>query len=188
MVLVDFELFSYQTTPKLFQGLTMNANGLKRQDFMVYIGIDIGKTGAVGVVYKNQALACYSELTESGGIDYVANASKITSFLIPWNHLPMRCAIEEVLEMPGQNIRTNTVLSKSFGMWAGIMACLKVPTIAVHARIWKKKIFEISGTDKQESILKAEEIYPNLNFSKKKDHNLAEAILIAHWLKEEKND
>jgi hypothetical protein len=69
----------------------------------------------------------------------------------------------------------------SYGMWPLFLTLLRLPFETVHPFAWKKKS-GLTGLDKEAIRLKAAGMFPGADLCRKKDHNRAEALLLADWL------
>ena len=67
-----------------------------------------------------------------------------------------------------------------------MLQILRIPVTKVTPGVWKKH-FKLTGTGKEESRLRALELYPELHdqLKLKKHHNRAEALLMARWYLEQ---
>ncbi len=90
--------------------------------------------------------------------------------------------LEQVSAMPGQGVTSMFNFGQSFGVIKGICAAMRLPLHFVRPAKWKK-YFNLLNSEKQASRTKAIEIFPEIShkLSKKKDINIADAILIASF-------
>ena len=143
---------------------------------MVYIGIDPGAKGGIGIIneetfmefalpYSNEALIDICQL-------YQDKASVV---------------VENVHAMPGQGVTSMFTFGKNFGYILGVLEAFQMPYARVDPRTWKHH-FGISA-DKQSSIDKCKELYPGINLlptkqSRKESDGMAEAILLGRFWKD----
>jgi crossover junction endodeoxyribonuclease RuvC len=110
-------------------------------------------------------------------LDGAKLAEKIKNIhaLYPINH----AIIEHVSSAPGAGVSTSFSFGKTTGMTIGVLCGLKIPYLSIHPAVWKKT-FGLS-TNKDDSRFKAVELFPDARgyFARKKDHNRAEAALLA---------
>lgn len=89
--------------------------------------------------------------------------------------------IEKVGSMPKQGVSSTFKFGRSYGEIIGVVAAHKLRMDFVPPGVWKRT-FGLSK-DKDASRLKAMELFPQLRdrLTRKKDHNRAEALLIAEY-------
>ena len=90
--------------------------------------------------------------------------------------------IEQVSAMPGQGVTSMFNFGQSYGVIKGIFLALEIPTFFIRPAKWKKH-FDLLGTEKDASRIKAIEMFPDLyvQLAKKKDSNKSDAILIGKY-------
>ena len=88
-------------------------------------------------------------------------------------------ALEHVHSMPGQGVASTFTFGRALGHLEGLIAASFIPFFPVSAQIWKRALR--LGPDKGEAIALAIKLFPQetRRFSRKKDHNRAEATLLA---------
>ena len=99
--------------------------------------------------------------------------------------------VEQVSAMPGQGVTSMFNFGQSFGVIKGICSAMELPIFYVRPAKWKK-YFNLINSEKDASRTKAIEMFPNISqkLSRKKDNNKADAILIAYYFENtrENND
>lgn len=155
---------------------------------MIHIGIDVGTTGAIaalcdGVYQSVHDLPINSHRSSKwiNGIDLLTllrdmkGASSAVSVTVEATHA-----------MPGNG----SVAAHSQGMTLGsVLAVLDIAGLAyelVQPAVWKRELgFNGKGqTDKERkeaALNMARQRFPNAPLERQKDHNRAEALLIAHY-------
>ena len=90
--------------------------------------------------------------------------------------------VEQVSAMPGQGVTSMFNFGQSFGVIKGICSAMELPIYYVRPAKWKK-YFNLINSEKDASRTKAIEMFPKIShkLSRKKDNNKAEAILIAQF-------
>ena len=152
----------------------------------MYIGVDPGLTGAVGVVDEDGRVVGVHDLPVLIG----KNRSKEL-------HLPQIvkliremvgdaegfAAVERVHAMPKQGVRSCFRFGKATGHLEGICSALGYQLILVTPQSWQKQFTRfVDGADtKVKSVLAASYKRPDVDLPRKKDHNKAEALLIAEF-------
>lgn len=155
---------------------------------MIAVGIDPGLTGAVALVDSHGSCAVLElpTLALAGGglvkrrIDAAALARQLRE-LCPVGH-PVRVAVEAVHTIGSRNnaVQTQGSLMRTLGAIEAVLEVLRLPFQPVEPQVWKG--FYGLGAEKRASLEKARTLYPLAPIALAKDHNKAEAVLIAHWL------
>lgn len=153
---------------------------------MNYIGIDPGLTGAMGWLNgKGEFIDVLDLPTEpngkaSGKIKRRISANLLNSIIenirLTYDDILL---IEEVHGMPNQNSSTVFSLGDTFGVCRAIVELLDISHGLVSPNKWKK-YFNI-GKDKAKSLELARKLFPKAPLGRQKDHNRAEALLIARY-------
>ena len=152
---------------------------------MIIIGIDPGITGAVAVIGNGvEKVLDIPTMAKGKGQSTVKkqiNASGLKSLIV--ENLPKRGKVEVYLErtsaMPGQGVASMFSMGDSYGCIRGVCAALELRLEVITPASWKKH-FGL-GRDKEVVRAKAIELFPDMPLSRKKDHNRAEALLIAKY-------
>ena len=138
---------------------------------MFYIGIDPGAKGGITVLddemciafpYHDQALLEVCQLYQGRCV----------------------CTVEKVHSMPGQGVSSTFTFGRNYGVILGILMAFQIPYTEVTPQVWKK-YFGLSR-DKQESIDKCHELFPDLELyptkrCRKESDGMAESALISVW-------
>jgi crossover junction endodeoxyribonuclease RuvC len=85
--------------------------------------------------------------------------------------------MEQVSARPMQGVSSVFSFGDTYGSIRGVLGALEITTYYVTPQVWKKSL-KISS--KEDSLKACQDIF-KLEKMKKKDHNLAEALLIAYW-------
>ena len=169
---------------------------------MVYIGIDIGKNGAI-VIQENGEIITHAMPTIAKAIDL----REIYNILKPYENKNCKVAFEDLHAI----YQTSAASMFSFGFAAGaieaIVYCLNLSFVKVSAKIWQKHAFvgikeirkpsridklgrKVKGSleTKKMALLAAKRLYPEVNLkatvrSKKEHDGIIDALLISDWLK-----
>jgi len=148
------------------------------------MGIDTGKTGAVGLVSENGAFLAVFDvpLDEVGWIELGNEIEAAYG-------RPKAVFVEQVnpgvFTKKGQKARTQGVIS-AFNMGGQYrMACLWAASFGVRwdtvpPGTWKKT-FGLIKKEKEDSRQYARRLFPDAPLERKKDHNRAEGLLIGEW-------
>lgn len=105
------------------------------------------------------------------------NETRIVDFLK--RHAIGHCFMEKVAAMPGQGVVSMFRFGESFGILKGLLFGLGIGCTLVLPQRWKKWGLDGMAKGKGASIVRVKQLYPKLELSRKKDHNRADAVLIA---------
>lgn len=153
------------------------------------IGVDPGATGAIATiggpfddlnVYDMPTLTVKHGKTDRTMVNPRLLGDLLREIIEPAG--TVFAVIEKVHSMP----RDSSVSAFSFGRATGYVemaiAMLGVPHVHVTPQEWQRGVRK--GKGKDASVARALELYPAaaaVHLARKKDHNRADAILIAHW-------
>lgn len=156
---------------------------------MIAVAIDIGLTGAVGFVDSRGTCTVEDLPTLPDGNGRRRLDGHGLGRMLR-NQIPAgeTCIVvfEDVRPRPnptrGTSIVTEGSLMRSRGIVEGVLDCLRLDGKVVQPQTWKR-FYGLLGKQKDESRLTALALYPcaSSHLARKKDHNRAEALLIAHW-------
>jgi crossover junction endodeoxyribonuclease RuvC len=164
---------------------------------MIFIGIDPGLNGAVGLISDRHGYLVYPD-GENGSIQVydtptmivsgakekrVYNTVEMANLLSPFKGQDALVILESVHSMPKQGVASSFSFGQGLGMWQGIIAALGLPLEMPSPQRWKKEILADQGKDKDASRFKAIQLFPSLatQLSRVKDDGRAEAILMAEY-------
>ena len=162
---------------------------------MIIIGIDPGIKGAICILKDGKILDVFDmpimpvgkkNKSQVNGSQIYNEIKKAT---INEEKTNIKVVIEQVSAMPGQGVTSMFNFGQSFGVLKGIFSAMQIPMDFVSPVKWKK-YFNLINTQKDSSRTKAIEFFPYIShkFSRKKDANKADAILIASFYhKNQKN-
>lgn len=163
---------------------------------MRIIGIDPGVNGACALITESgKFLDCFdmpTVLANKSSNRQMVNAAELAKLLRAWLvDAPegIVAVIENVQPMPSQALTNGARVSmpsasafamgKSVGSAEGVIATLGIGLEKVTAQTWKRW-FQLSR-EKDASRELAQRMFPDAPLGRKKDHNRAEAILIARY-------
>ena len=70
----------------------------------------------------------------------------------------------------------------SYGFLRGLCVGMGLPYILIRPPSWKKAMLSDMPKEKGSSIQKVGQLYPHINLTRKKDHGISDAILIARYM------
>jgi len=158
---------------------------------MIWIGIDPGTPLTIVVlssdgatildVFDGEQVATFEKKAGRKHASPENNPALIAACLRPYAALSAKVVIERVSAMPGQGISSTTRFVGSMYLAQGVAAGLGMHVVRVTPSTWKRKM-ELSS-DKERSRAAALAQWPDRRdlFSRKKDHDRAEAALLALW-------
>lgn len=162
----------------------------------IIIGIDPGLTGACAVLDAQGVRAVFDLPTmpvpgagPKALVKRKIDSRALCSLLL--KHCPAdaprpQAVLEQVNTMGGANnaVQTQGSLMRSLGAIETVLECLRFPVQYVAPQRWKKDLG--LGKDKSASLEKARGEHPEISASlaRAKDHNRAEAVLLARWGKD----
>lgn len=164
---------------------------------LIFVGIDPGSEGAIGFLCGN--FACVVDIptykTERSGKKLDGSSKTKTLFdhraivelFEPFNPLRKRirvCVEEAQVQIKGKgaNAYTGFRVGVGFGMWSLFFTALDYYHEVVAPISWKKNM-GLQGKDKEFSRMKAAAMFPNVKLTRKADHNRAEGLLLAEYLR-----
>ncbi len=145
--------------------------------------------------YKEEHQSSYKGKIKSVGYNFT-DTTDFGNFLAPiitdTNNMAI-AFIEDVHVMPTDSKIAAFNFGRNFGAILGILQFLMIPTIKISPNLWKNYFWSRSekaddkAGKKEASVEKVKQMYPALaqEFLKKKDHNQAEALLIATYGKQQ---
>lgn len=177
---------------------------------MIICGIDPGMEGALCVIEEMPSIGSYlapnspcveiefhdTPTYKDGSrtrIDFVKIADLVREIRdaqtcekhkVPWS--PVHAFIEKVQSSPQMGVTSAFSFGQGYGAWLGILAALQIPHTLITPQAWKKGMMYGEPKEKDASRVVARRIYPVQMadgdwLSRKKDHNRADALLIAEY-------
>lgn len=151
---------------------------------MIVCGIDPGTTGAVAFIHPAHGLMCVEDLpVKSTGGQTIKNRIDACGFAdLIRRYVPAdESALFAIEDAPpfGKSTLSSASLEASKATIQAVLDLGRFDSTSVRPQAWKK-LFGI-GSDKDEALNVARTIFGMAGFERKKDHNRAEAALIAHY-------
>lgn len=148
---------------------------------MNYAGIDPGFSGAIAILDKEKEIIFSMDMPIlQVGKKRELNEPFIRDVLK--KHLPLSVAIEKSQVMPGQGISSSGRYMASYGFLRGVCVGLGIEYQLIHPKTWKKLMMPDMPKEKSASIMRVGQLYPELVLARKKDHGIADAILLGRYL------
>jgi Holliday junction resolvasome RuvABC endonuclease subunit len=147
------------------------------------LGIDPGVRGGLAVIELNDGAA--PQLVDAIDIPTVGTGAKErvdALALRAWiqTHRPDRAGVERAQAMPKQGASSGFKFGRATGALEAVIACCEVPLDLVEPSVWKRAR-HLRGGDKEGARQLALQMFPAQHavFARKRDHQRAEAALIA---------
>ena len=147
-------------------------------DNRIYIGIDPGKNGGIGIIFNDKAKCIKCPATVSEMADEI-------EILNEYPDIQKQAIIESVWSFPKQGVKSVFTFGQGYGQWLGILAAYKIPYIQVIPRKWQRHYGSLSKDKKErKNQLKhlAQQRFPDIKITLA----TADALLLANYLKENK--
>lgn len=152
------------------------------------IGIDPGLDGAITFMDGNKIIHYLDIPTLSDGKRRMVDLLYIKSLIITHTDKirksdalvfdSVKVIIEKAQSMPKNGATGMFNYGVSYGMLLGLCAGLGIAVMPVHPATWKKVMLKDMPKGKESSIIRVRELYPNLLLPRKKDHHIADSILL----------
>ena len=151
----------------------------------MYLGIDPGFSGALAVLDDKLNIIHYQdmpiiEVAKKRELNEPELRNIFQRFSPKYDNLTV--GIEKSQTMPGQGIVSTGRYMASYGFLRGLCVGLGLPYVLIRPPTWKKAMLADMPKEKGSSIQKVNQIYPEIKLTRKKDHGISDAILIARYL------
>jgi crossover junction endodeoxyribonuclease RuvC len=148
----------------------------------LFIGCDPGLTGGIAALDAQGQVHLLEDLPTilrgNGRVKRELDPAGLAHLLRPIAADIVVALVETVASRPGQGVASVFSLGHTSGVIAGVLSALGIPVTTTTPTKWKREMGLI-GTDKEASRAMASRLFPAVNLSRKRDHNLAEALLLA---------
>ena len=147
-------------------------------------GIDPGLEGALCVMKRDGTVL---DLLDLPAIVMRAKPRKveldeprIRDILTEWE--VGHCYLERAQAMPKQGIVSTGNYMAAYGLVRGILVGLGVPYTLVLPATWKKSMMpDMTRGEKGADMVRAKQLFPDLELDRVKDHHRADAVLICEY-------
>lgn len=159
---------------------------------MVVIGLDVGLTGAIAAITEDRGARVYDLPTTPAGGTHRRLDGRALILLLRELVPPDMAAVaymEDIQPRPmgngglhGNTMHSQGSLMRSRGIIEAVFDVARVKLETVRPQAWKRH-YALIRSAKDESLHVARRLYPESagDLARKRDHNRAEAILIAHY-------
>jgi hypothetical protein len=170
---------------------------------MIYVGIDPGLSGAVAAI-KGEELVIFDTPVLKVGKKREMNTKEATAILkslLGCGHLVISqasggnedwstpnppqivCVLERVHAMPKQGVTSVWSFGKNYGQWLGILAALEISHELVTPQAWKRVMMDGMPKEKDASIQRVHQLFPEADVTLRKHHGRADALLMAEYIR-----
>jgi Holliday junction resolvasome RuvABC endonuclease subunit len=152
------------------------------------LGIDPGLSGSYAILAtQDDARAAWGDLLlvedlPTIGLNSQRRVDAANFAATIRQHAIVGAVIEHVHAMPGQGVSSTFRFGQAVGTVTGVLGALNIPVQWTSPAVWKRTMG--LNTDAERSRAAAIERWPHqaARFTRKKDHNRAEAALLGLWL------
>ena len=147
------------------------------------LGVDPGIHGALAIVNINDGAVPQLVAVCDVPVLGVKAKERINTMIVrDWlsSQRPDHALIECAGSMPRQGVASTFKYARAVGSLETVVACLDIPYSIIEPSAWKK-FHHLIGADKEASRQRVLQLFPGSHtwFSRKMDHQRAEAVLIA---------
>jgi crossover junction endodeoxyribonuclease RuvC len=149
---------------------------------MITIAIDPGLTGAIAAIDDDGQLVLCADLPviRDNKLAWI-DSNDLTGLFLEClqEGRPARIILERSQAMPRQGVSSTFTTGVVMGSILAACQRIAVPLTLVTAAVWKRSM----GLDSTKSVSldKARLLFPTAELDRKKDHNRAEALLLAEY-------
>lgn len=153
---------------------------------ILYGGIDPGLQGAVGVLWQTGKIEVFDIPTYEGvrgRREYdVPGMNELLVQIVGEAPSGVTFGLEAATPFAKGGKQAWRAAGRAVGLWEALLVAHKVPYLIVPAIRWKKALR--LSSDKAMAVARAKQIWPTISdqLSRKRDHNRAEALLIAYYI------
>ena len=158
---------------------------------MIYVGIDPGVTGAVAVFYPSSPPRVFDlptvEVKQRRRIDLQCGSLGLPGWLCReiGAYEGLLVGLEEIRAIPTFGSHSSFALGQVFGQLEATLSAAGLPYELVPPKVWQAGLFRGKAKDPGSILLAARQKWPGLaeQLKRKKDHNRADALWIAEYLR-----
>lgn len=149
----------------------------------VILGIDCGLEGGIAALLIREDGGCSVEAISVPTLGEKAKRRVDVGETVRFikRVAPMHAFIERSQAMPKQGSSSGFIYGRAVGALEACVGVLLIPHTIIEASVWKRTLGLVKA-GKEDSRLRALQLFPGTKaFERKKDHNRAEAALIAWY-------
>ncbi|NJD35375.1 MAG: hypothetical protein FIA96_11180 [Betaproteobacteria bacterium] len=149
----------------------------------LYLGIDPGLTGALALLDDKGSMHSVEDLPVmargKGRVKHEIDPAALARLLRPHADQIALAVVEQVGSMPGQGVASVFSMGHTLGSITGVVQALGIPLRLVTPAVWKREAG--ISSDKNLARSEASRLFPAAPLDRVKDHNRAEALLLARY-------
>ena len=151
---------------------------------MYIMGIDPGFSGAIAVLDPDLKVDSVMDMPIiKVGKKRELDEAKLADLFKMWQGKSITVGLEKSQTMPNQGIVSSGRYMASYGFLRGLCVGNGIPYHLIQPQSWKKAMMPDMGKEKGASIQKVSQLHPELTLTRVKDHGIADAVLIARYLR-----
>jgi crossover junction endodeoxyribonuclease RuvC len=148
---------------------------------VIYVGIDPGLTGSISAIDDQAQLVLCADLPiiRHGKLAWIDSNEFISLLMQCRDGRSAQITVERSQPMPGQGVSSTFTTGVVMGSILAACQRVAIPLNLVPAAVWKRSM----GLDssKPASLDRARLLFPTAELARVKDHNRAEALLLAEY-------
>lgn len=131
----------------------------------IYCGIDPGISGAIALLQDDKLTLedMPTVKTDKKSTVFLPHLIEILENAVRAG--PLYVALEKVHAMPGQGVTSMFSFGYNYGVVLGALTALRVQYVLVTPQRWKKLLLTDMQKDKQATIIKASQMFPDNQFA-----------------------
>ena len=151
---------------------------------MYIMGIDPGFSGAIAVLDPDLRVDSVMDMPIiKVGKKRELDEARLADLFKMWQGKSITVGLEKSQTMPNQGIVSSGRYMASYGFLRGLCVGNGIPYHLIQPQSWKKAMMPDMGKEKGASIQKVSQLHPELTLTRVKDHGIADAVLIARYLR-----
>ena len=151
---------------------------------MYIMGIDPGFSGAIAVLDPDLKVDSVMDMPIiKVGKKRELDEARLADLFKMWQGKSITVGLEKSQTMPNQGIVSSGRYMASYGFLRGLCVGNGIPYHLIQPQSWKKAMMPDMGKEKGASIQKVSQLHPELTLTRVKDHGIADAVLIARYLR-----
>ena len=151
---------------------------------MYIMGIDPGFSGAIAVIDPDLKVDSVMDMPIiKVGKKRELDEARLADLFKMWQGKSITVGLEKSQTMPNQGIVSSGRYMASYGFLRGLCVGNGIPYHLIQPQSWKKAMMPDMGKEKGASIQKVSQLHPELTLTRVKDHGIADAVLIARYLR-----
>lgn len=144
-----------------------------RKEKKYFCGIDPGKTGAIACIDDGLHIVTLVDYDENPCGMFVDSFRTIAQ-------MKTIVYLEKVHSMPRQGVVSTFNFGQSYGFVRGLLSANGINFVDISPQAWQKGLVTKTEDVKKPSLELARKLFSDTRLSRQKDHNRADALIIAY--------